>query len=83
MIGVGAGGIYYYHSRKKDSSEADLMKDVGGLLNNLTDAAFEKLLPEKISDPNHPRPYTLVIDLDKFLVCHLWDVRALTVSFYY
>jgi len=30
-------------------------------------------LPDKINDPNHPRPYTLVIDLDKFLVCHLWD----------
>lgn len=24
-------------------------------------------------DPAHPRPYTLVIDLDKFLVCHMWD----------
>lgn len=35
--------------------------------------AFEKLLPDQVLDPNHPRPYTLVIDLDKFLVCHLWD----------
>lgn len=26
-----------------------------------------------MTDPNHPRPYTLVVDLDKFLVCHLWD----------
>ena len=34
-----------------------------------------KLLPDKIIDPNHPRPYTLVVDLDKFLVCHLWDHR--------
>jgi hypothetical protein len=24
-------------------------------------------------DPAHVRPYTLVVDLDKFLVCHMWD----------
>lgn len=35
--------------------------------------AFEKLLPDPVVDPAHPRPYTLVIDLDKFLVCHMWD----------
>lgn len=35
--------------------------------------AFEKLLPDQHLDPTHPRPYTLVIDLDHFLVCHTWD----------
>lgn len=35
--------------------------------------AFDKLLPDQILDPSHPRPYTLIVDLDKFLVCHMWD----------
>lgn len=34
--------------------------------------AFQTLLPEPYRGPN-AKPYTLVIDLDRFLVCHIWD----------
>jgi len=43
------------------------------LFTTLYEPAFENLLPDQIMDPRHPRPYTLVVDLDKFLVCHVWD----------
>lgn len=48
-------------------------KKVTGIFNTFKEPAFEKLLPDQVIDPAHPRPYTLVIDLDKFLVCHMWD----------
>ena len=44
-----------------------------GVFRTFKEPAFQKLLPDPVVDPNHPRPYTLVIDLDKFLVCHMWD----------
>src|SRR5262249_20646353 len=39
----------------------------------LQEPTFEKLLPDPVPDPTHPHPYTLVVDLDRFLVCHIWD----------
>ncbi len=46
---------------------------ISGVFRTFKEPAFEKLLPDLVVDPAHPRPYTLVIDLDKFLVCHMWD----------
>jgi import inner membrane translocase subunit TIM50 len=39
---------------------------------SFNEPTLEKLLPEPYKGPN-AKPYTLVIDLDKFLVCHIWD----------
>lgn len=46
---------------------------MSGVFRTFKEPAFDKLLPDLVVDPAHPRPYTLVIDLDKFLVCHMWD----------
>ena len=40
------------------------------VLRNLPSRSFSRI---NTSIPAHPRPYTLVIDLDHFLVCHFWD----------
>ena len=37
--------------------------------------AFDKFLPDKPVNEQHPRKFTLVIDLDDFLVTHIWDTR--------
>ena len=46
-----------------------------GLFKKFEEPVFEKLLPDRLPEPasSHPRSYTLVIDLDEFLVHHLWD----------
>lgn len=41
----------------------------------LHEPAFEKFLPDKPTNESHPKKYTLVIDLDNFLVTHIWDTR--------
>lgn len=46
---------------------------VRAFFTSFEEPAFERLLPAALVDAQHPRPYTLVIDLDKFLVCHIWD----------
>lgn len=48
-------------------------RNLTGLFTSFEEPAFEKLLPDQVVDPQNPRSYTLVIDLDKFLVCHIWD----------
>lgn len=48
---------------------------MSGFFTSFEEPAFEKLLPDATIDPQNPRPYTLIIDLDKFIVCHIWDVR--------
>lgn len=86
-ISIASGlGYYYYVTKysKEGSSNDDNNKSlvekskdaagaVTGLIKSFQEPAFDKLLPDQVIDPQHPRPYTLVIDLDKFLVCHLWD----------
>lgn len=53
---------------------------LGGFFTSFEEPAFEKLLPDTVVDPQNPRPYTLIIDLDKFLVCHIWDVLVSALS---
>lgn len=60
-------------SHETDKNTLNLWKRLKSFFLSLHEPAFEKLLPERVLDPRHPRPYTLVIDLDKFLVCHVWD----------
>ncbi len=45
------------------------------LLQYFNKPAFEKLLPDPLPAP-HQRPYTLLIDLDGFLVHSSWDVSV-------
>jgi hypothetical protein len=63
---VGGAGYYGWRQWQRHKDVVKLMTDP---------AVPAKLLPDLVQDPNHPRPYTLVVDLDKFLVCHLWDPK--------
>lgn len=88
-ISIASGlGYYYYINKygdlndvnKSDGNTPSLVEKsknaagaVSGLIKSFQEPAFDKLLPDQVIDPQHPRPYTLIIDLDKFLVCHLWD----------
>jgi hypothetical protein len=76
FAGVG-GALYYFffRNKSKQSTDENLIEGVLDSITNGNNNLSKKLLPDKIIDPNHPRPYTLVVDLDKFLVCHLWDHR--------
>lgn len=66
FAGIGGAAYYFLFRNNKAGTAIDALMD-----QKLPD----KLLPDQVLDPNHPRPYTLVIDLDKFLVCHFWDHR--------
>lgn len=72
-LGIAAGTGAYFFSRSSGPADATPLKAATDIISTFSEPAFAKLLPDKVSDPNHPRPFTLVIDLDKFLVCHLWD----------
>ena len=75
---AGVGGAFYYfflRNRNKQPTDGNLIEGVMDSITNGNNNLSRKLLPDKIIDPSHPRPYTLVVDLDKFLVCHLWDHR--------
>jgi hypothetical protein len=48
---------------------------VSKFFQSFEDPAFEKLLPDLVVDPNNPRRFTLVVDLDKFLINHKWNVN--------
>lgn len=76
------GGVFYslYNYGAPDINQPDTI--VGRLsrafsklstsVKAFNEPAFSKLLPEPYRGPN-AKPYTLVIDLDRFLVCHIWD----------
>ena len=66
FAGLGGAAYYFMFRSNKAGTTIDALLD---------QKLADKLLPDQVLDPNHPRPYTLVIDLDKFLVCHLWDHR--------
>jgi len=89
IFGTGfiAGGLIYWLGKPDERAEESssgvfaypvrAFNRLAGIFSSLEEPAFEKLLPEPVVDPNNPRPYTLVVDLDKFLVCHIWDVHSL------
>ena len=66
---IGAAGCTAYYWWQRSLSDDPVAKMVG----TLKKPVFETFLPDKVDDPKHPRPYTLVVDLDKFLVHHVWD----------
>ena len=48
-------------------------KTISNFVKGFEEPAFDKLLPDVKENDPHKKPYTLVIDLDKFLICHIWD----------
>jgi hypothetical protein len=68
-VGTAVAGLLYAFSKPG----TDTKEQLDGLIDTLQKPVMEKFLPPKHEDPKHPRPYTLVIDLDHFLVCHQYD----------
>lgn len=68
--GVGAGMYWFPHLFSKPTETKEQLTD---LIDSLQKPVLEKFLPAKQDDPKHPRPYTLVVDLDRFLVSHQFD----------
>jgi import inner membrane translocase subunit TIM50 len=66
-VAAGAGAGWYWFGNPSKP------KEINDLVDKLNKPVMEKFLPAKQDDPKHPRPYTLVIDLDGFLVSHHWD----------
>ena len=50
-----------------------IFKRFGSSVETMKDSAFEKLLPDQPMAQGDHKPMTLVIDLDGFLVAHIWD----------
>lgn len=48
-------------------------KKFTGLFTKMAEPAFDSFLPDKTLMNTQDKPYTLVIDLDRFLVAHVWD----------
>lgn len=65
LVAAGAGAGWYWIGGSK--------KEIDGIVDQLNSPVRSTFLPAKQDDPKHPRPYTLVIDLDNFLVHHQWD----------
>ena len=59
--------LLQYFSRSRDR--------LADFFYGLQEPAFEKFLPDKQINEQHPRKFTMVIDLDNFLVTHIWDTR--------
>lgn len=72
-LGTGAliaGGLWWSLSSNKGKGYFDA---VTGALKSFDKPAFKKMLPEMSAENLKHRPYTLVLDFDKFLVCHIFD----------
>ena len=73
LVAAGAGAGWYWFGPREEAGEGSTAQRTKQLIDDLQKPVKEKFLPPKQDDPRHPRPYTLVIDLDGFLVSHHWD----------
>lgn len=78
IIVAGIGGTLYLANEqdagaaKEGNAYERFKKNLADTMDYFNKPAFEKLLPDPLPAP-HQRPYTLLIDLDGFLVHSSWD----------
>lgn len=75
-LGTGSliiGGLMYFAFRDGGKEGKAYFDAVTGALKSFEKPAFRKLLPEMSAENLKHRPYTLVLDFDKFLICHIFD----------
>ena len=72
FVGATVGACVYWFPHLF-SKPTETKEQITELIDTLQKPVMEKFLPPKQDDPKHPRPYTLVIDLDHFLVAHQFD----------